>query len=114
MSADWAEQYQGAITVCDQQGIILYMNATAKQVLADNQNLVGENVLDCHPEPARSKLSALLASGQSNTYTIEKNGIRKLIHQTPWYQDGEYRGLVELSLEIPWDIPHFIRGPKPK
>ncbi len=28
----------------------------------------------------------------TNAYTIEKNGIKKLIHQTPWFENGEYTG----------------------
>ena len=72
--------------------------------------LIGTNALDCHPEPARSKLDALLASGKANVYTIEKNGVKKLIYQAPWYRDGAYAGFVELSLEIPFELPHFVRG----
>jgi ribosomal protein S6 len=71
--------------------------------------LIGANILDCHPEPARTKLKGLLESGRANIYTIEKKGVKKLIYQAPWYKDGEYAGIVELSLEIPWDMPHFVR-----
>ena len=52
---------------------------------------------------------ALLKKKQLNVYTIEKNGIKKLIYQSPWYVKGEFAGFVELSLEIPFEIPHFIR-----
>jgi SpoVK/Ycf46/Vps4 family AAA+-type ATPase len=51
----------------------------------------------------------LLASGQLNVYTIEKGGQKKLIYQAPWYVDGEYRGLVELALPLPDQLPHFVR-----
>jgi hypothetical protein len=51
----------------------------------------------------------MLESGRANVYTIQKNGRRKLIYQSPWYRDGKYAGLVELSLEIPWEMPHFNR-----
>jgi len=44
-----------------------------------------------------------------NAYTIEKRGVRKLIYQAPWFRDGIVQGLVELSLEIPDAMPHFIR-----
>jgi hypothetical protein len=42
-------------------------------------------------------------------YTVEKNGKRKFIYQTPWYQDEQYGGFVELILEIPEKMPHFVR-----
>jgi len=35
--------------------------------------------------------------------------VKKLIYQGPWFQDGKYGGLVELSLEIPMEMPHFVR-----
>ncbi len=55
-------------------------------------------------------MERLLATGERNVYTIEKLGVKKLIYQTPWYQDGVFAGLVELSLEIPAEMPHFVRG----
>jgi hypothetical protein len=71
--------------------------------------LIGKNMLDCHPEQARIKTEQLLQSQQKNVYTIEKNGVKKLIYQSPIYQDGKCVGFVELSLEIPFALPHFIR-----
>jgi hypothetical protein len=47
---------------------------------------------------------------KTNADTIEKNGVRKLIYQAPWYDSGEFGGMVELSLEIPFDMPHYVRG----
>ena len=41
-----------------------------------------------------------------------KAGVKKLIYQTPWYENGEFRGLVELSMEIPFEMPHYVRKPK--
>jgi hypothetical protein len=55
-------------------------------------------------------LKKMLAEPMPNSYTIEKNGIRKMIHQTPWMEDGEFRGVVEISFEIPLDMPHFKRN----
>jgi hypothetical protein len=44
-----------------------------------------------------------------NVYTIEKAGVKKLVYQAPWYQDGVYAGVVELAVEIPFKMPHFVR-----
>lgn len=107
----WIKEFPGAATVCDEKGIILEMNDRAAQVFAGDGGaaLIGTSVFDCHPEPARTKLRSILAERRTNVYTIEKKGVKKLIYQAPWFESGEFRGLVELALEIPFDIPHFIR-----
>jgi transcriptional regulator with PAS, ATPase and Fis domain len=109
---EWVRAFPGAVTVCDRDGIILEMNERSLAVFTEDGGaaLIGTNALDCHPEPSRSKLAALLASGKTNVYTVEKRGVKKLIYQAPWYRDGAFAGFVELSLEIPADLPHFVRG----
>jgi hypothetical protein len=108
----WIKEFPAAITVCDKKGIILEMNdKAASNFEADGgRALIGKNALACHPDPARGKLERLLDEARANIYTIEKNGIKKLIYQSPWYLDGEYAGFVEMSLEIPFELPHFVRG----
>ncbi len=108
----WIREFPAAITVCDPDGIILEMNDRAIATFAADggAELIGRNVLDCHPEPSRTQLAGMLAARTPNSYTIEKNGVRKLIHQSPWYEDGEYRGFVELSLVVPETMPHRVRG----
>lgn len=107
----WIREFPGAVTVCDAQGVILEMNAAAEETFAADggARLVGRNVLDCHPEPARSKLKAMLVEGRSNVYTIQKNGKKKLVCQVPWTKNGVYAGFVELVLVVPWEMPHFNR-----
>ena len=108
----WIKEFPGAITVCDEHGIILDMNDKACDVFKNDggRDLIGKNLLDCHPEPSRSMLSGMLKNQTSNVYTIEKKGVKKMIYQTPWYKNGVYSGFVELSLEIPVNMPHFIRS----
>lgn len=109
---DWIKEFPAAVTVCDATGIILDMNDKAAKAYEKDggRALIGCNMLDCHPERARGKTEALLAGREKNVYTIEKNGIKKLIYQSPWFRDGQYAGFVELSLEIPFELPHFIRS----
>jgi hypothetical protein len=48
--------------------------------------------------------------GAANIYTIQKKGRKKLICQVPWFQqDGSVGGLVELSIPLPEEMPHFNR-----
>ncbi|MBN1567823.1 MAG: PAS domain-containing protein [Acidobacteria bacterium] len=104
-------EFGGAITVCDLQGIVVGMNEKAAEGYRSfgGKELIGKSLLECHPEPARNKLLKLLQTGECNIYTIEKNGIKKFIYQAPWHQNGQRYGMIELVLEIPFDIPHFIR-----
>ncbi len=107
----WVKEFPASITVCDATGIILEMNDRSCLTFAKDggAELIGKNLYDCHPGLAREKAAALLASGSPNCYTIEKAGVRKLVYQSPWFEDGTYRGFVEISIPIPDQIPHFVR-----
>ena len=109
---DWIKEFPAAVTVCDEDGSLLEMNDKAAKTYENDggRKLIGSNMLDCHPESARTKTEHLLAKREKNVYTIEKNGVKKLIYQSPWYHNGIYSGFVEISLEIPFDMPHFIRS----
>lgn len=111
---DWTKEFPASITVCDPRGLILEMNGRAAEGFAADGGaaLVGRNVLDCHPEPARTKLRDMLASGRSNVYTIRKNGRKKIVFQSPWFAAGRYLGFVELAFEVPEVMPHFDRDKK--
>ena len=108
---NWTNEFPSAITVCDKEGIILYMNDKSCTTFEKDggKKLIGQNLLDCHPEPAKTRLKKMLSEGKSNSYTIEKNGIKKLIHQSPWFENGEYKGFTELSIVIPFNMAHFAR-----
>ena len=100
------------VIACDTTGIIVYMTKTAiRNYTKDGgENLIGQNLLDCHPEPARSKCVELLEQQTSNIYTIEKKDIKKIIVQKPWYEDGVFGGLLEISIQLPAEMSHFVRG----
>jgi PAS domain-containing protein len=108
----WLRSFPGSVVVCDSTGIIVEMNPKAAETFKEDGGLelIGKNLLDCHPEPSRSQVKAMLASHTANFYTIEKKGIKKLIYQVPWFDEqGAYAGIVELSLPIPFEMPHFVR-----
>ena len=107
----WIMECPAAITVCDAAGIIIEMNDNSVEMFKNNggRKLLGTNALDCHPEPARSKMEELLRNRAPNCYTIEKDGIKKMVYQAPWFQGGKYGGIVEIVFEIPRELPHFVR-----
>lgn len=101
-----------AVTLCSKEGIITYMNDKAVRTFEKDGGLklIGTNVLDCHPEPSKTQLTDMLKAEKKNVYTIEKNGVKKLIYQTPFYENGVYSGFAELSLELPEQMENFIRS----
>lgn len=111
MNIDYFKEFNVAVTICDNNGIIVYMNDKSKMTFQKHtgDTLIGQSIFDCHPEKAAAKIRELLRTKKSNTYTIRKKNVRKLIHQLPWYENNECRGLVELSVEIPETLPEYIR-----
>ena len=107
----WFQEFPGAIVVCDPDGIILEMNDAAIRSTAEDggAKLIGTNLLACHPEPSLTKLKAFMAKRELNVYTIEKRGVKKIVYQTPWHLGGGYAGFMEVVLEIPFEVPHFVR-----
>jgi hypothetical protein len=119
----WVEEFPGAVTVSAADGTILYLNDRASAVFGRQGGraaLVGAKLEGCHSEASKRIIEGLGAAARAggpgdagaktNAYTITKAGVHKFIYQAPWYEDGRYAGLVELSMEIPAELPHFERG----
>ena len=111
MTVDWLKGINAAVAICDSEGIVVYMNERSEDVfMADGgKNLIGQSLFGCHPETALTKLKDMLNNGSTNIYTIEKNGKKKLIFQSPWLDDSIVRGMVEISIELPAGMEHFVR-----
>ncbi len=95
-----------AVTACDTEGTVLYQN---RRSVAVNGDVRGRSLIPCHNARSREIIARLLAEGGRNVYTIEKRGVRKLIYQTVWREADEVRGLVEFSMELPDELPHYVR-----
>lgn len=108
---DWARELPFAVLLTDADGKLLYLNARAVVNFADEggAELIGKNIFNCHPPAAQEKIRQLMTAHTTHVYTIEKNGINKLVYQCPWYRQGVFAGLVELSIELSEKMPHFSR-----
>jgi hypothetical protein len=109
----WVEEFPGAVTISGLDGTILYLNDRASAVFAKQggrEALLGSDLMACHTESSRAIIRSLLEGKKTNAYTIAKGDVQKFIYQAPWYKDGEVAGLVELSMEIQSELPHFERG----
>jgi len=111
MLNNYFEEVNFAVTISDINNNILYMNDKSAKTFANNggKNLIGKNLFDCHSQRSKDIMTRLINKSETNVYTIEKNGIKKMIYQTPWYEFGKCMGLVELSFEIPFEMSHFVR-----
>ena len=103
MKPDCFEELPVGITVCDTKGIILSMNERAALIFkkSGGRELIGKNLLECHPPQAGQKVLDLYEKKQPNAYTVEKNGIKSLLYQAPWYEDGQFMGFVEFIFTLP-------------
>lgn len=109
---DFLGAIDGAITICDADLNLLYMNEKSKATFGGpgGAPAVGDSLAGCHKPASVEKMRAILAEGRPNVYTISKGGVRKLIWQAPWTKDGKVAGLVEISLPLPASMPHYDRG----
>jgi transcriptional regulator with PAS, ATPase and Fis domain len=106
MINDWINSLDAAITVCNRDGIITYMNE--KSILNfskyGGEKLIGTNLLDCHPGESKIKLAELLSKELKNIYTTQSGDKHKLIYQLPVYENGEYTAYMEIVIDLPENL----------
>ena len=73
---EWAEEMNCAVTVCNTEGVILFMNKKSKETFAKYGDMIGKNMMGCHNPKSIEMIKKMLATGGSNTYTIEKEGVK--------------------------------------
>ena len=104
MIPDYWKELDITVSICDASGYIIYMNDKAiNDTFADHGGveLIGTSLLDCHPEPSKSKLKKMMEEETSNTYFKGQGESRRLIHQTPIYHSNVYFGFMELIIPCP-------------
>ncbi|MGL5318441.1 MAG: PAS domain-containing protein [Bacteroidales bacterium] len=106
---EWVKEMNCAVTVCDTEGTILYMNEKSCRTFEKYGDLIGKNLYSFHSPKSNEKIKELLATGGTNAYTIEKAGKKEMIYQTVWFRDGIVAGLVELCMDLPADIVNHIK-----
>lgn len=108
---DYLENVAFAATVCDKDGVVVYQNARARK---RDGGVIGQNLYACHGKKSQEMIHQMIETGESNTYEIIRHGKRRLIHQTPWFEEpgGNIAGLIELSVDLPDEYPTFNRDKK--
>lgn len=98
---NWANELPFvAITISDKNGKIIEMNERSVMTFqkSGGRELIGKQLMDCHSQRSKEMIQQMMTSPQTNAYTIEKEGLKKLIYQTPWYENGEFGGLESFQL----------------
>jgi len=110
-SSEWMATYPAEIMVCDHAGIILEMNNVAIRMYEKEggAKLIGTDVFDHHPQPARDNLRKLVEQKTHVIYTTEKAGLKKLVSIAPWYREGAYAGFALIVHELPQDMQHIVK-----
>ncbi|MGD0400433.1 MAG: diguanylate cyclase [Syntrophobacteraceae bacterium] len=109
---DWLDQIEVIISSCNEHGITTFMNRRGSETFAKagGYQLIDKSMIDCHPEGSvRNKFVKLMESQKFNCYTIDRNGKKTLVYQTPLFNDGAFVGYNEMILPIPETMPHFVR-----
>lgn len=96
----YLENVNFSATVCDKNGVVLYQNAVARERDGD---VVGKNLYGCHGKKSAEMIRYMMETGASNTYEVVRDGKRRLIHQTPWFEEpaGAVAGLIEIAMDLP-------------
>ncbi len=109
MQPDWCQEAKAGIVVCDMQGIILSMNDMAAAIFAKSggRDLIGKSMMECHPPQAREKIRKLFETQKPHCYTVESRGVKTMLYQSPWKENGKFMGFVEFILILPDVVPHL-------
>lgn len=107
----WVKEFPARLVVIDRNNTIIDLTEQAARVLSPggSPELLGQSVLDCHPEQARVKLLELIQERKTNIYTYTREDQKYLVIQSPWTISGEFAGYFDLTIELPARIPHFDR-----
>lgn len=99
---DWVEEFPGMISVCDTKGKILVLNKQVSEYFSSSggKKLIGTNLYDCHGKKSGEEIHHLMTTKEANVYIAEENGTRELVIHSPWFKDGEFAGLVEITLPL--------------
>jgi DUF438 domain-containing protein len=107
----WFEHLPCAVTVCDRNYTIRYLNEAAAMANAESggKALIGKSLLDCHPPRARRTLRKVMASGEPHVFTTERKGVKKMVYEAHWTSGGKVGGMVEVSFQIPRKVRNLVR-----
>lgn len=111
INPDWTKEFPGTITVCDTEGKILAMNDMEAEYFKNQGglDLIGSNLFECHNPASGETIKTMMKSVKGNIYITDTKGLKELVIQSSWYQDGLFSGLVEIIIELKGEIPILVK-----
>jgi len=99
---DFLKELNFSVSICDAEGSICYLNNKGEETFAKEggKELLGTNILDCHPEPSKSKLKEMMITHETQAYFKGEGDRKRLIYQTPVYKEGNYAGYFEMIIPL--------------
>lgn len=112
LTPDWTKEFPGMISVCDVHGKILALNDREAEFFKEQggRSLIGTSLYQCHKPSSNQMIKEMMKDQKTRVYIAEEHGQRELVIQSPWYQDGQFAGLVEISVMLEADIAVIKRG----
>ena len=108
MNFNWADDTNCAVTVCDTEGVVIYQN---KQSISVNGSIAAKACSPCHNERSKGIIARILEKGDTNALHHREKRDPQNDLQTAWRrEDGTVGGIIELSMPIPAEMPHYVRG----
>lgn len=68
---EWAKEMNCAVTVCDAEGVIIYMNDKSRETYKKEGDLIGKNLMGCHSAFARNNPPPALHGWQQQLHHRE-------------------------------------------
>lgn len=90
------------VSVCDKDGIITYLNDKARYYFQepDMPELLGSDIMDCHPEPSKSRFKEMMTTHETQSIIKGEGDKKRVIHQTPFYNKGVFEGYIEIIIPL--------------
>ncbi len=116
----WVKDFPAEVSVMAKDGTIVGLNDEAIKAFeyAGGEEVIGKNGIQCHQASTQEIIRKLLSEQKTHSYLRYKpkshpdSGI--FCYQSPWYENGEFMGLVEFVLPIePEEIERFKSAATP-
>ena len=95
---EWAKEMNCAVTVCDAEGVIIYMNDKSRETYKKEGDLIGKNLMGCHSERSREIIRHLLETVAATATPSRSRACTRLYTR----RHGRRTERLRVSLRYQW------------